>query len=224
LRVVVNRCLGVYDMMWRYVTLDDASYLAAALAPVTLVLFMLRLGLPTTSWKVVMLFVPLSIITLEYLLALGVSLGLRSLRRMLYVLHRHYQPLPEGARRVLILGAGLLGLMTAQDIRQYPHMRLVGFLDDDPTKNRRLMAGCRVWGNSADLEILCARYKVTDLMICVKSIDPNRVLELIQRCEVIRVKFHLLPGLDRVLRDETDLPLPSHLPPSFDSYRRRAPG
>ncbi len=39
LRVVVNRCLGVYDMMWRYVTLEDASYLAVALAPVTLVLY-----------------------------------------------------------------------------------------------------------------------------------------------------------------------------------------
>jgi len=224
LRVVVNRCLGVYDMMWRYVTLDDASYLAAALAPVTLVLFMIRVGLPTTSWKAVMFLVPLSIITLEYLLALGVGLGLRSLRRMLYVLQRHYQPLPEEARRVLILGAGLQGLTTAQRIRQYPHMSLVGFLDDDPTKNRRLLAGCRVLGNSANLEILCARYKVTDLMICAKSIDPNRVLELIQRCEVIRVKFHLLPGLDRVLRDENELPLPSHLPPSFDSYRRRAPG
>ncbi len=121
-----------------------------------------------------MFLVPLSIITLEYLLALSAGLGLRCLRRILYVLHHHYQPLPEGARRVLILGAGLLGLTTAQDIRQYPHMSLVGFLDDDPTKDRRLMAGCRVLGNSANLEALCARYKVTDVVICAKSIYPDR--------------------------------------------------
>jgi FlaA1/EpsC-like NDP-sugar epimerase len=220
LRVVVNRCLGVYDMMWRYVTLDDASYLAAALAPVTLVLFMLRLGLPTTSWKVVMFIVPLSIITLEYLLALGAGLGLRSLRRMLYVMHRHYQPLPEGARRILILGAGLLGLTTALDIRRYPHMSLVGFLDDDPTKDRRLMAGCRVLGNTASLENLCARHKVTDLVICATSLDPQRLLELYQRCEVLRVKLHKLAGLDCVLRDESDLPLPAPLSASFVSHRR----
>ena len=67
LRVVVNRCLGIYDMMWRYVTLDDASYLAAALAPVSMLLFGLRLGLPTSSWKPAMLLVPLSIITLGIL-------------------------------------------------------------------------------------------------------------------------------------------------------------
>ena len=29
LRVLVNRCLGIYDMMWRYVTLEDASLLAS---------------------------------------------------------------------------------------------------------------------------------------------------------------------------------------------------
>ncbi len=219
LRVVVNRCLGIYDMMWRYVTLEDASFLAVALAPVTLVLYGLRLGLPTSSWQAVMFLVPLSIITLEYLLALSAGLGLRCLRRMLYVLHHHYQPLPEGARRVLILGAGLLGLTTAQDIRQYPHMSLVGFLDDDPAKDRRLVAGCRVLGNSANLEALCARYKVTDVVICAKSIDPDRLLELYRRCEVLRVKLHMLPSLDRVLRDESDQPLPAQIPLSYISHR-----
>ena len=219
LRVMVNRFLGIYDMMWRYVTLEDASLLTAALAPVTLVLFGLRMDLHATSWKAVLLLVPLSITTLEYLLALSASLGLRSLRRMLYMLHHHYQPLPEGARRVLILGAGLLGLMTAQDIRQYPHMRLMGFLDDDPAKKHRLMAGCRILGSWEDLEILCNRYKVTDVMICAKSINPLRRWELYRRCEAVGVKVHMLPTLEQVLRDESDLPLPVQLPPSFARQR-----
>ncbi len=220
LRVVANRCLGVYDMMWRYVTLEDAAHVAAALAPVTLVLYGLRMGLPMSSWKAVMLLVPLSVITLEYLLALSAGLGLRSLRRMLYMLHHHYQPLPERARRVVILGAGLLGLMTAQDIRQYPHISLVGFLDDDPAKNRRLLAGCRVWGNSANLENLCLRHKVTDMMICAKSIDPHQRLELYRRCEALGIKVHMLPSLDQVLRDENDISLAVRLTPAFVSHRR----
>jgi len=215
LRVVVNRCLGIYDMMWRYVTLGDASYLAVAYAPVTLVLYGLRLGLPTGSSKMVMFIVPLSIITLEYLLALSAGLGLRCLRRALYVLHHHYQPLPEAARRILILGAGLLGLTAAQDIHQYPHLSLIGFLDDDPTKYQRLMAGCRVLGNSANLEPLCARYKVTDVVVCARSIDSDRLSELHRCCEVLRVKLHLLPSLDRVLQYESD----EQIPPSYVSHR-----
>lgn len=165
-----------------------------------------------------MLLVPLSIITLEYLLALSAGLGLRSLRRLLYMLHHHYQPLPERARRVLILGAGLSGLMTAQDIRQYPHLSLVGFLDDDPAKKRRLMAGCRVLGNSAHLENICTRYRVTDMMICAKSIHPHRFLEFNRRCEALGIKVHMIPSLDRLLREESDLALPVPLPPAFVTH------
>jgi FlaA1/EpsC-like NDP-sugar epimerase len=133
-------------------------------------------------------------------------------------------PRKPGARRVLILGAGLLGLTTALDIRQYPHMSLVGFLDDDPTKYRRLMAGCRVLGHSANLETLSARYKVTDLVICAKSIDPDRVVGLYQRCAVLGVKLHMFPRLDRILRDEGNLPLPAYVPLSFVSDRGERPG
>jgi lipopolysaccharide/colanic/teichoic acid biosynthesis glycosyltransferase len=220
LRVLVNRFLGVYDMMWRYVTLEDASHLAAALGPITVALYALRLGLPPSSWQAVLLLVPLSITTLEYLLALSAGLGLRSIRRMLYMLHHHYQPLPEGARRVLILGAGLLGLMTAQDIRQYPHLSFVGFVDDDPEKHRRLLGGRRVLGTSADLEDLCARHRVTDMMICAKWIHPHRRVELDRRCEALGIKIHAVPCLDRLLRGESDLTVQAHLPAAFAGHQR----
>jgi lipopolysaccharide/colanic/teichoic acid biosynthesis glycosyltransferase len=207
MRVMVHRALGVFDMMWRYINLEDGLLLAVAFAPVTLVLLILRLWLPTSSTVAVLFLVPLGVITLEYLITLTAGLGLRCLRRMLYVLHHRYQPLPEAAHRVLILGAGLLGLNAAVDMHRYPHMQLVGFLDDDPAKYRRLMAGCRVLGNSHDLETLCARHKVTDVVICAKSIDPTRLLELFQRCSTLKVKPHLLPSLDGLLRDESIVPM-----------------
>lgn len=205
LRVMVNSFMRIYDMMWRYVTVDDAAYLAVALAPPTLALYALRLGMSTSSPAAAMAHVPLSVITLEYMLALGGSLGLRGLRRMLYMLHHRYQPLPEGVRRVLILGAGLLGLTTALDIRPYPHINLVGFLDDDLAKDGRSIAGCRVLGNSESLETLCVRHKVTDLVICAKSIDPHKLLELYRRCELVGINIHRLPRLDEVLRGESEL-------------------
>jgi lipopolysaccharide/colanic/teichoic acid biosynthesis glycosyltransferase len=205
-RVIVHRALGVFDMMWRYINLEDGLLLALAFAPVSLVLLILRLWLPTSSRVAVPFLVPLGVITLEYLITLTAGLGLRCLRRMLYQLQQHYQPLPEAAHRVLILGAGLLGLTTAVDMRRYPHMQLVGFLDDDPSKYRRLIAGCRVLGNSDDLEALCLRHKVTDVVICAKSMDPTRLLELFQRCSTLKVKPHVLPSLDRLLRDESIVP------------------
>jgi FlaA1/EpsC-like NDP-sugar epimerase len=152
------------------------------------------------------------------LLAFSAGLGLRSLRRMVYMLHHHYQPLAEKERRVLILGAGLLGLMTAQDLRQYPHMSLVGFLDDDPAKTRRRMAGCRILGSTSNLEDLCVSQQVTDLMICAKAIPPRRRLEIERSCEGLGVKVHMIPSLDLLVREERELSLPTPLPAALASY------
>jgi UDP-N-acetylglucosamine 4,6-dehydratase len=118
-------------------------------------------------------------------------------------LHHHYQPLPEAhRRRILILGAGLLGLSTATDMRRHPHIELVGFLDDDPSKHRRVMAGGRVLGNSEDLESINAHHKVTDLVICARSFDPDKLQQLYRRCSDLEIKVHTLPGLDQVLQKE----------------------
>jgi hypothetical protein len=218
-RVMVNWRRGVYDLMWRYVNLVDASFIAVALVPVTMVLLLFRLWLPLSSWQAVLFQVPLSVTVLEYLMALIAGVGLRILRQRLYVLRHHYQPLPEASHRVLILGAGLLGLRAAIDMRQYPHMNLVGFLDDDPTKQRRLVAGCRVLGSSESLQVLGARHKISDLIICAKSIEPHKIVTLDRHCAALGIKLHFLPSLDRLLRTERYLS-PSAFPPSvFGGYR-----
>jgi FlaA1/EpsC-like NDP-sugar epimerase len=81
------------------------------------------------------------------------------------------------------------------------------------------MAGCRILGTSAALEILCPRYKVTDVMICAKSIDSHRRLELYRRCEALGVKVHMLPSLDQVFRGESELTLPVPSSASFVGQR-----
>ena len=207
-RAVTNKLLGTYDMMWRYINMADALVIALSLMPVTVILLTLRLGWPTVSWGGVLLGVPLSVIALEYLISLSAGLGLRSLRRMLYVLHHHYQPLPEASRRrVLILGAGLLGLTTAIDIRRHPHIKPVGFLDDDPSKRRRIMAGIRVLGNSQELEVISAEHKVTDLVICARALHPVKLQQLHQRCSDLDIRLYALPGLDQILHEHQYFPL-----------------
>jgi lipopolysaccharide/colanic/teichoic acid biosynthesis glycosyltransferase len=215
LRVLVNRWLGVYDLMWRYVNLVDAYFLASSLAPLTVAMFLLRLWLPVTSQQKVLCHVPLSVAALEYLIGLSVGVGVRSLGQRLYLLQRHYQPLPEALHRVLILGAGLVGLRAALDMRRYPHMKLVGFLDDDPSKEGKLLAGHRVLGNSAQLASLGLRYGVSDLIVCAQSLAPDRMTRLERQCSTLKIRLRWLASLDILLRDEMPAPRPAGIDPAF---------
>jgi len=199
-RWATNLAFGIYNMIWRYVTLMDAALLALSLGAVSAILVFLRIFLPPEVSAAHVFQMPLGIIAMEYFLALGGSLGLRALRRALYVLDHRYQPLPEtGRRRIVILGAGLSGVGIALDMARYPHLQVVGFVDDDATKQGCLIAGFRVMGSSQEIRELIRENGVTDLIVCARSVAPERLGEVREACEALGVSVHVIPTVDQLL-------------------------
>jgi lipopolysaccharide/colanic/teichoic acid biosynthesis glycosyltransferase len=199
-RWATNLAFGIYNMIWRYVTLMDAALLALSLGAVSAILVFLRIFLPPEVPAAHVFQMPLGVIAAEYFLALGGSLGLRALRRALYVLDHRYQPLPEtGRRRILILGAGLSGVGIALEMARYPHLQVVGFVDDDATKRGCLIAGFRVMGSSQEIRELIRENGVTDLIVCARSVAPERLGEVREACEALGVSVHVIPTVDQLL-------------------------
>lgn len=199
-RWATNLAFGIYNMIWRYVTLMDAALLALSLGAVSAILVFLRIILPAGVPTAHVFQMPLGVIAMEYFLALGGGLGLRALRRALYVLDHRYQPLPEtGRRRILILGAGLSGAGIALDMARYPHLQVVGFVDDDATKQGCLIAGFRVMGSSQEIRELMRKNGVTDLIVCARSVAPERLGRVQEACEALGVSVHVIPTVDQLL-------------------------
>lgn len=202
-RWATNLAFGVYDMIWRYVTLMDAVLLALSLGAVSAILVCLRLFLPPEVSTANVFQMPLGVIATEYFLALGGSLGLRALRRALYVLNHRYQPLSTpGRRRILILGAGLSGLGIALEIGRYPELDMVGFVDDDPGKQDSLIGGHRVLGTSEKLAALVREEQVTDVIVCAGSMSPEGLRRIEQETCIHGIRLHVIPTLDQILNSE----------------------
>jgi len=199
-RWATNLAFGIYNMIWRYVTLLDAAVLALSLGAVSAILVFLRIFLPPEVPTAHVFQMPLGVIAMEYFLAMGGSLGLRALRRTLYEMNHHYQPLSvERRQRILIFGAGLSGLGIALEIGRYPHLQLVGFIDDDPAKQDRLIAGYRVLGTTEKLSTVVREQQVTDVIVCAGSMS-SQVLGRIQHdCFSQGVGIHVIPTLDQIL-------------------------
>jgi FlaA1/EpsC-like NDP-sugar epimerase len=106
-RLLINWKLGIYQFIWRYVSLPDALAIARALSLVTALLLGLRLFYPPGMIFGARLRVPLSVIALEYLLSLSGSLGARALRRVLYERGQKTARTPfREVKRVILYGAG----------------------------------------------------------------------------------------------------------------------
>ena len=199
-RLACNRLFGIYEMMWRYVNLVDSATILASLSTVTGVLVLLRLLLSYENTTLRVFMIPVGVIALEYLLVVGGSLALRGLRRTLYEMNHRYQPLSvERRQRILIFGAGLSGLGIALEIGRYPHLQLVGFVDDDRAKQGRLIGGYSVLGTSEKLSTVVREQQVTDVIVCAGSMS-SQVLGRIQHdCFSQGVGIHVIPTLDQIL-------------------------
>jgi lipopolysaccharide/colanic/teichoic acid biosynthesis glycosyltransferase len=200
LRLSANQLFSVYRMIWRYFNLVDAARLAVSITAVSTVLLVLRLFLPSQSDLANTFQLPITVIAMEYLLSMGGCMGLRATRQMLYQLGEHYQPLPGPAkRRLLVVGAGLSGLGVALEAARYPHLRMVGFVDDDPAKHGRLIAGCTVLGPYRDIENLIRQRHVTDVVVSDPSLPEEGLRAIARQCQDAGASVHLVPNIEQIL-------------------------
>lgn len=205
LRLYINWRLGIYRFIWRYVSLPDAIAITKSLTVVTGLLLALRLFYPSWaiySWRIK---ISLAVIVLEFLFSLLGCLGARALRRILY--QRQAGKDGEGAkvRRLLLIGAGRAGVMTAKELSANPYVELVGFLDDDPKKIGSVINGVRVLGATDSLPSVVARNEVEEVVICIPRPPRALLKRLWAMCEQLAVQTKIVPTLEEVLEGKVNI-------------------
>ncbi len=85
---------------------------------------------------------------------------------------------------VIIYGAGQGGLLLLRELLQNRELALapVGFVDDDPTKQRLRLEGLPVLGRTQDLERVLARTAPRAVLISVRDLPADRMRELAGIC------------------------------------------
>ena len=85
-------------------------------------------------------------------------------------------------KRVLIVGAGDAGNIILRDLRQRDHRNVVGFIDDDPVKQKQIMNGVPVLGTRHDIEHIAYDKGVQEIIIAIPSMEIEDLNELAELC------------------------------------------
>ena len=85
-------------------------------------------------------------------------------------------------KRVLIVGAGDAGNIILRDLRQRDHRQVVGFIDDDPVKQKQIMNGVPVLGTRHDIEHVAYDKGVQEIIIAIPSMEIEDLNELAELC------------------------------------------
>ncbi len=201
---------GVYRGIWRYTSIDDLMAFAKAVAAgsvISLVIVLFKFRFQGYSRAV-------------FLIDALVMLLLLTGSRIAFRFFRQVLPAANGdqSRRVLIYGAGDAGelllreLLNNRDLCYTP----VGFMDDDPKKQGKVIHGFRVFGGNGLLKRIIGEHQVEQVLISSPRISEERIAEIWRECEAQNIE---LKRMSIKIENIADYPLSTPPRPSSNGDR-----
>ena len=185
---------GLFAGWWRHVSLRDVEDIVRGnLLGSTLFLCAMVFTFGLDGF-------PRSVFLLDLIICTAAMAGTRIVVRM--VRERAARP---AVRRIdtlaLIVGAGEAGIQLHQEIERRAGHRVgvVGFVDDDPSKQGTRICGTPVLGGIDELPQLLGQHDVGEVLIAMPSAPGAVIRRVVQHCTDARVRHRVLPTLGELI-------------------------
>ncbi len=200
IKPIIYYLFGLYRRMWMYASVQELKLIIVSVTTASVVVSSIVISLLSFG---VFEGLPRSVLVIDWILSLVFVGGLRfSLRIIGDSLAIGSAPVKNGnQRRLIIVGAGDAGALVVREIQKNPQMNLlpVGFLDDNPAKQRQQIFGIPVVGTITDLPKTLEKFRVDEVIIAIPS-APGRVVRLVADiCRLKNKPFRTMPGIYELL-------------------------
>jgi FlaA1/EpsC-like NDP-sugar epimerase len=190
IRLLCFYLFGLYRRLWRYASINELLAIVGAvtLGSVVITGYMLMSGAN----------LPRSIYLLSWLL----NIILIGASRLFVRVAAYFKSLQTGhVTRSLIIGAGDAGATIARELGQrYSNTKkLVGFIDDDPNKQKQMLFGVPVLGNREDIAQIVKQFNINEIIIAMPSVEGHSIRKIIHSAKLPGCSLKILPGLYELL-------------------------
>ncbi len=188
IKISVFYYFKLYDISWRYVSLQDLANIAKACLLSNGILFIFIFGFNIEVFSPF----PKTILLIDLVFSFLFSSGIKISKRMyLEVMRQSIRN--ADLKRTLIIGAGSSGEQLLRDINRSETRKfhIIGFIDDDKFKQFLYYQGIRVLGTINELPDIIRKYKIDSILISVLSADRNfhrRILNIAKEAGVNDIK------------------------------------
>jgi FlaA1/EpsC-like NDP-sugar epimerase/lipopolysaccharide/colanic/teichoic acid biosynthesis glycosyltransferase len=177
----------VHRTLWRYAGVPTALAIVNSLTLAFAAFYGLNLTIRPQA-------LPRSVVILSWILSIVVVLGIRLAWKALR--HPPRRNAQRG-RRILIVGAGDVGAMVARELARslaYPG-HPVGFVDDDPRKQRARVENLEVLGTTFDLPRLLTEKEIGEVILSAPSAPGRLMRQVVRVCLEKGVTCRTVPAL-----------------------------
>ncbi len=109
-----------------------------------------------------------------------------------------------GVQRMLLIGAGDVGRMVMRTVAARPDygLRLIGFLDDHPTKSATDVGRFKALGPVENVREIIETYRIERVIICLPWQTHRTVQRILRECEQLVVPAYVVPDLFQLTKNQ----------------------
>jgi FlaA1/EpsC-like NDP-sugar epimerase len=197
IKIPVFYFFGLYRRLWIYASTGELRLIVAAVTTASV----LTLGVMATLIVTgnVHPGMPRSALGIDWLLSLVLIGGSRFALRILA--EQSMTARASGAsgkgKRALVIGAGDAGALVVRELQKSSQLNLtpVGFLDDDPAKQKHSIHGVKVIGLVPDLATAIDLHHVDEVIIAIPSAPGQLVRMVNDVCRIKGIVSRTIPGI-----------------------------
>ena len=178
------------DRIW----LEEVYTIASATTIGVVVLIILNLTFGQLSFSRLIFLYTAALVTL----LLGISRGI------IYAARSYLRNQRIGLERVVLVGVGDVGLMVLRTIAARPSLgyELVGFLDDNPAKNRTDIGRFQALGPLDNFSGILQAHDIDTAIICLPWQSHRIVAHLLHVCEQTGIKAQIVPDFFQMTKNQ----------------------
>ncbi|MDW7650630.1 MAG: nucleoside-diphosphate sugar epimerase/dehydratase [Bacillota bacterium] len=199
IRILTFYLAGLYRRLWQHASIEElnAVVLAVTISSFFIFLYTNLVDMP----------LPRSVYIISWVLNIASVGGIRfSLRWFRH--NRHTCRIKDAVSRVLIIGAGSSGAIVVTELQRHFSTRKklpVGFVDDDPAKQRCAVHGVKVLGTRQDIPDLVRQHNIDEIIIAIPTASRTEISELTRICSQVAVKVNILPGVYDIINGDVSI-------------------
>lgn len=204
IKVICNIGFKLYKSLWEFAGVTEllSAFLAAAVGNGIMEIIVLLDFAITGS-----LLAPRSIFVITFLIDMMLIGGVRLVYRVYRRLVKGEKIRLNGAKRVMIIGAGASGSAIIKDMRNNPKLKYFPavVIDDDPEKHGKKLNGVPIAGGREIIAEAAKRKSIDEIMIAVSSACNKEINEIYAECSKTSCKVKILPSISQLINQSVVL-------------------
>ncbi len=194
IKPVIYSMFGLYRRLWAYASVKELRLISMAVSTASAVFSAVMLFFLGAGW----LNFPRLILPIDWLMSLVGIGGFRFAIRMISESQTaSKKPSAWKTNNILVIGAGDAGALVVREMQKNPQlgMKPIGYLDDDPDKQKHQIHGVKVIGKLTELRRALETRPVDEVIIAIPSAGGKVVRLVTDICRLKGVPFRTMPGL-----------------------------